>query len=121
MAFPRAQKSYFTPFGVTPGKIPRKNPASLDLCHCGRHAALERKDQILGVQLELLQADLFKLFVFGKVGLLQQLFQTLSVAAMFGEQAIELFAQRGTILYFVHQAPPLWRLFLRLDETANIL
>jgi hypothetical protein len=36
---------------------------------------------------------------------LKQFFQPLSVAMVFGMQAIYLFAQRG-ILYFIHQAPP---------------
>jgi hypothetical protein len=36
---------------------------------------------------------------------LNQFIQTLSVAAMFCVQAIDLIAQRKT-LYFVHQAPP---------------
>ena len=56
----------------------------------------KREDQVFGVQLELLQAHFFKLFVFAEIGLLKQFFQTLSVAAMFGMQAIDLFAQRGT-------------------------
>jgi hypothetical protein len=36
---------------------------------------------------------------------LEQLFQPLSVAMMFGMQAIDFFAQRGH-LCFIHQAPP---------------
>jgi hypothetical protein len=51
---------------------------------------------------------------------LKQLFQTLSVAAMFGVQAIKLTAQRGT-LYFVHQAPPVATQFGLSAETANFL
>jgi hypothetical protein len=46
----------------------------------------------------ILQAHFFELFVFGEVGLLKQFFQTLSVAAMFCVQAIDLFAQRGILV-----------------------
>ena len=61
-------------------------------------AALQRENQILGVQLELLQANFLELFILGEVGLLKQFFQPLSVAAMFGVQAINLFAQRGILV-----------------------
>jgi hypothetical protein len=73
----------------------------------GWNAPLESENQIFGVQFELLQAHLFKLLVFGEVRLLEQFFQTLSVAAMFCMQAINLLTQRGN-LYFVHQAPPMF-------------
>jgi hypothetical protein len=73
----------------------------------GWNAPLESENQIFGVQFELLQAHLFKLLVFGEVRLLEQFFQTLSVAAMFCMQAINLLTQRGN-LYFVHQAPPVF-------------
>ena len=59
-----------------------------------RLTALQGKDQVFGMQLEFLQADFFELFVFGEIGLLQQFFQALSVAAMFVVQAIKFFAQR---------------------------
>jgi hypothetical protein len=72
------------------------------------------------VQLEFLESHFLKLFVFGEVGLLKQFFQTLSVAAMFGVQAIKLIAQRGT-LYFVHQAPPVATQFGLSAEFANFL
>ena len=70
-----------------------------------RRTALQGKDQVLGVQLQLLQPHLFELFVLGEVGFPKQFFQPLSVAMMLGMQAINLFAQRR-ILVFVHQAPP---------------
>ena len=57
------------------------------------------------MQFQLLQAHFFELFILGEVGLSKQFFQALSVAMMFGMQAINLFAQRW-ILKFVHQAPP---------------
>ena len=46
------------------------------------------------MQFQLLQANLFELFVCGKIRLMDQFFQPLSVAMMFGMQAINLFAQR---------------------------
>jgi hypothetical protein len=71
-----------------------------------RRPPLKRENQVFRVQLKLLQANFLKLFVFAEIGLLKQLFQPLSVATVFGLQAIDLFAQRR-ILYFVHQAPPI--------------
>ncbi|MFZ0339103.1 MAG: hypothetical protein WAL45_13800 [Terracidiphilus sp.] len=96
-----------------------KNPLPCDLGH-GRLTAFEREDQILGVQLEFLESHFLELFVFGEVGLLEQLFQTLSVAMMFGVQTIKLIAQRGN-LYFVHQAPPMATQLGRSAETAIFL
>jgi len=70
-----------------------------------RQAALQRKNQVLGVQFQFLQPHFFELFIFSEVRLPKQFFQPLSVAMMFGMQAVNLFAQR-LILDFVHQAPP---------------
>lgn len=70
-----------------------------------RLAAFQGKNQVLCVQFQFLQPHFFELFVLGEVGFSKQIFQPLSVAMMFGMQAIDLFAQRW-ILYFVHQAPP---------------
>jgi hypothetical protein len=44
---------------------------------------------------------------------LKQIFQPLSVAMMFGMQAMNLFAQR-VVMYFVHQAPPVVTEHLRI-------
>ena len=65
----------------------------------------QREDQILGVQFQLFEPYFLELFIFREVGLLNQLFLPLSVAAMFGLQAVYFFAQRG-ILDLIHQAPP---------------
>jgi hypothetical protein len=90
-----------------------------DLGH-GQLTPFDGEDQILGMQLEFLEAHFLELFVFGEVGLLKQFFQTLSVPAMFGVQAVKLTAQRGT-LYFVHQAPPVATQFSLSAESANFL
>src|ERR1700689_4102909 len=78
------------------GQASRKSLIPQDLSHC-ETAAFQREDQVFGVQLELFQAHFFKLFVFGKVRLLKQLFQALSVAVMFCVQAISLSAQQETL------------------------
>jgi hypothetical protein len=70
-----------------------------------KRPALKGVDQVLGMQFEFFQADFLELFVFGEIAFLKQFFQSLSVAMMFGVQAVQFFAQRG-ILYFVHPAPP---------------
>jgi hypothetical protein len=48
----------------------------------GWRSVLEGEDQVFGVQLELLQTHFLKLLFFRKIGLLNQLFQPLSVALM---------------------------------------
>jgi hypothetical protein len=70
-----------------------------------RQPALQGIEQVLGVQLKLLQLDFLNLFLRGKIGLLEQLFQPLSVAMMFGMQTIDFFAQRR-VQDFIHRAPP---------------
>ena len=64
------------------------------LRHHHRGAAFQGVYQILGMEFQLLQPNLFELFIVGKVRLLNQLFQPLSVATVFGMQAVQLFAQR---------------------------
>jgi hypothetical protein len=67
--------------------------------------ALKREDQVFGVKFQFLQTHFLELFVCAEIGLLNQFFQPLSVAVMFGMQAIDFFAQR-VVLYLIHQAPP---------------
>src|ERR1700760_3817222 len=66
---------------------------------------LERIDQVFRVQFQLLEANFFELLIRRKIGLLNQFFQPLSVATMFGLQTANFFAQRG-VIYLIHQAPP---------------
>ncbi len=109
--------------GRCDGQLTVKSPLDCglpcDLGH-GRLTPFEREDQILGVQLEFLESHFLELFVFGEVGLLQQFFQTLSVAVMFGMQTIKFVAQRET-LYLVHQAPPVATQFGLSAEVANFI
>jgi hypothetical protein len=49
------------------------------------------------MEFQLLQSHFFELFIFGEIRLLYQLLQPLSVATMFGLQAIYFFAQRGVL------------------------
>jgi len=84
-----------TPRGVALGNWQSKvlTVDSYDLGY-GWDTPFEREDQVLGMQLEFLESHFLELFVFGEIGLLQQFFQALSVAAMFVVQAIKFFAQR---------------------------
>ena len=66
------------------------------------YAALQGINQILGVKFQLLQPHFFELLFHGEIRFLNQLFQPLSVATVFGVQAVNLFAQRG-IVYFIHR------------------
>ena len=63
--------------------------------------ALQRKDQVFGMELELFESDFFELFIFGEKRLLNQIVEPLSVTAVFGMQAADFLAQR--ILYFIHR------------------
>jgi len=62
---------------------------------------LESKDQVLGMQFQLFQANFFELLIFGEIRLLKQFFQPLSVATMFGLKTANFFAQRGDV-YLIH-------------------
>jgi hypothetical protein len=62
-----------------------------------RLAAFQGKNQIFCMKFQFLQPHFFELFVLGEVGFSKQFFQPLSVAMMFGMQAIDLFAQRGIL------------------------
>jgi hypothetical protein len=56
--------------------------------------AFKREDQVFRMELELFETNFFELFVIAEVGFLNQFFQALSVATMFGMQAIDLSTQR---------------------------
>src|SRR5215469_8422356 len=90
--------------GFNAPAVPSFAPPISDL-DCDRDAALEGVNQVLGMEFELLQPHFFELFIDGKVRLLNQLFQPLSVATVFGVQAVNLFAQRS-VLNFIHRRPP---------------
>jgi len=90
------------------GRIARRSVSTLAfsrpgaVLHRDRLPAFEGEDQVLGMEFQLLQPNLFELFVIGKIRFSNQFFQPLSVATVFGVQAIYFFAQR--IVYFVHLA-----------------
>jgi hypothetical protein len=89
----------------TPDTVKKLDSSSGVALSNNRQFALKSVDFVLNTQLELLQFDFLNLLLFGEIRLLQQFLKPLSVAMMFGLQAIDFFTQRG-ILYFVHQAPP---------------
>ena len=66
---------------------------------------LESKNQVLGMQFQLLQANFFEFLICREIRFLKQFLQPLSVATMFGLETTNFFAQRG-IIYLIHQAPP---------------
>jgi hypothetical protein len=80
----------------------------------GRLAVFQGHDQVFGVQLQLFQANFFKLFILAEIRFLEQFLQPLGVATMFGVETINLFAQR-TVLYFIHQAPPFMKEHLHIS------
>src|SRR5579885_1487713 len=89
--------------------IPSFTPDSVLRDH--RNAAFESVNQVLGMEFQLLQAHFLQLFVHGEVGLGNQLFQPLSVATVFGVQAVNLFAQRSVLNFFHRRLLWVYRTF----------
>jgi hypothetical protein len=75
------------------------------LCDC-RGPMLKRVNQVLGMKLQLLQANFFQFLIRREIRLLKQFFQPLSVATMFGVETTYFFAQRG-VIYLIHQSTSL--------------
>jgi len=72
------------------------------------------------MQLQLFEANLFELFFLVEIRFLEQFLQSLSVTMMFCVETIDLCAQR-TVLYFIHQAPPLYeRTFTYISPTLQL-